>query len=169
MSKIRWLILLLVISWTLNVAFIVTCYLRTCGSPGFPGACPVIPPHLKEDALKFPDNFRDNMRRDVEPLHRELSRLIGQISLSISADTLDTVRVYELSDSLDSVRSELQHRMITNLCRNYDKLPPAARHRLSKRLYGMMENHLRRMPCEREPRKPHSKRFRSNRQEKQDF
>ncbi len=169
MSKTRWLIVVLIVSWTLNVAFFVTIYFRACAAPGFPGPCPVIPPHFKEDGFKFPDDFRNNMRKEVEPLHRELSRLIGQISLSISADTLDTVAVYELSDSLNSVRSELQNRMISNLCRNHDKLPPEARHRLSKRLYGMMENHLQRMPGKREHRKPHSKRFRPQKQEKQDF
>ena len=169
MSKTRWLIIFLVISWTLNVAFLVTVYFRACAAPGFPGPCPVIPPPSKVDALRFPDNFRDNMRREAEPMHRELSRLIGQISLEFSADTLDTVKVYALSDSLNSIRSDLQQTLIANLCRNQDKLPPEARQRLSKHLYGMMENHLQRMPCDRDSRRPHSKRFRPDRKEKQNF
>ena len=169
MSKTRWLIIILVISWTLNVAFIVTICLRTCATTVFKAQCSAIPSHLKEDTFKFPDNFRDNMRKEAEPLHKELSRLIGQISLTISADTLDTVAVYELSDSLNSVRSELQQKLISNICRNHDKLPPEARHHLSKHLYGMMENHLQRMPFDRDSKRPHSKRFKPDRKEKQNF
>ncbi|MCF7810114.1 hypothetical protein K9N50_03905 [bacterium] len=169
MSKTRWLIIILVISWTLNVAFFVTVYFRACAAPRFPVPCPVIPSPLKDDRFRFPDNFRDNMREEAEPMHRELSRLIGQISLEFSADTLDTVRVYALSDSLNSIRSDLQRTLIANLCRNHGNIPPEVRQRLSKRLYGMMENHLQRMPCDRDSRRHYSKHFKPNKQEKQNF
>ena len=69
----------------------------------------------------------------------EFERLMLELSSELSADTLDTVRFALLSDSLQSVRSELQERLMDHLRQVHDELPAEGRHRLSRRMRNMID------------------------------
>jgi hypothetical protein len=140
LNKTRWLSALLIASWILNVAFLVAYFSKNtlpCGafiSDKPPdarerGPFPGMPPHLRE---KF--------HQDVEPLHEEYQKLILELSAEMTTDTLDTVRLASLSDSLQDVRGRLQIKLMDHLKQLHRELPPEGRQHLARRLQRMMED-----------------------------
>jgi hypothetical protein len=141
MNKTRWLSALLIASWTLNVALIVAYVSKNA----YPIGARVgdMPPAMRERD-RFPDmpeHLRRSFFNETAPLHDEFQRLVLELSSELIADTLDSVRFSQLSDSLQTIRSELQSRLMHHLCQVHDVLPPEGRRRLAHRLKGMMEGH----------------------------
>ena len=139
MNKTRWLSALLIASWTLNVALIVAYFSRDI----YPiGARVMDPQQISRERIPFPGmppHLRETFHRKASPLHDEFERLMFELSSELSADTLDTVRFAQLSDSLQNVRSELQARLMDHLRQVHDELPPEGRHRLARRMRNMMD------------------------------
>lgn len=146
MNKTRWLAMFLIASWTLNVALLVAYYMKTDYPPGafreFQRHQPMAHKHLNG----IPRDMKRTFRADVEPLHQELARLVGDISTVFSAEELDTVLLGELNDSLNAVRGEIQHNLMMHLCRLHEVLPPEARDRLSRRMCRDIAGHMPGVP-----------------------
>ena len=143
MNRNRWLMILLLVSWTLNVAFVVAYFTRSNRA--------FVPPFPDRKWSKrfdgpppgFSQQMRDEFHAELAPLHQERARLMAEISLLLELPELDTMQLSVLSDSLNEIRGELQRRLISHLGRIHDELPPPARQHLSKRIFGMMDGKMR--------------------------
>ncbi|MDP8239716.1 MAG: hypothetical protein P9X24_11555 [Candidatus Hatepunaea meridiana] len=142
MNKTRWLALLLLASWTLNVAIVVAYFLKTSYPPGVqftdtPGLVKRVPP-----MPGIPKRMKAEFHAEAKPMHIKYARLIGELSLILEADELDTAQLYALGDSLIAVRSELQRKLIKHLGCLQQELPPEGRRRLSRHIFKMMDGHM---------------------------
>ena len=139
MNKTRWLSALLIASWTLNVAFLVAYFSRDV----LPGGAFV--PDKSRDALErgpfpgVPPHLRERFHEEASPLHEEYQKLILELSTELISDTLDTVRLASLNDSLQDVRGRLQMKLMDHLRQLHRELPPEGRLRLAHRLQRMMD------------------------------
>jgi len=111
----RWLIIALVISWTLNVALGVALVMRSVGHRigeeveerlnGMP--LPPLPP--------FPDRAMEQFRHKADPFHNEVHQLVQEMREIYCQDQLDTLRFRQIVDSLAQVRGNLQRSILMEL------------------------------------------------------
>jgi len=141
--------ILLVVSWTLNVALGVTLYYSSRISDAPRAPFWRHPPPLEAGMAPppgLPPEFRDNLRRDIEPLMEEQHRFSQQVYAVMTADTLDTMRLALLADSLGEMRCQIQQRMISQMAGLHSKLSPEQRQKICSRMIGRFdgEGHKRR-------------------------
>jgi len=148
---------LLLISWTLNVALgVALIYSKKSphfgrppfgerfGPPG-EGIAPT-PPGI-------PREFRETMRREIEPLMEEQHCMAEELYATLVSDTLDTTRLGILADSLGELRCQIQKTMISQMAGLHGKLSHEQRARICSRMIGRIdgEEHDRRFR-HRDPR-----------------
>ncbi len=140
MNRTRWLIVLLIVSWTLNVALAVALYLKSgyrtddllrVGDAGPPVVRTAPPPPFGPMGPDF--------RRDITPLKGTRGRLFSELAGSFNKDELDTSRILLISDSLNEIRGQMQRCFVRHLARMHDDLPPEARHRLAQMIMHRLE------------------------------
>ncbi|NQT34332.1 hypothetical protein HQ587_04010 [bacterium] len=164
MKKTRWLAILLLISWTLNVALVVAYFVRSNSDsaagfsdlPRFSG--------LRDPVPGIPPDMQVEFQAETAPLHRLRARLMQEISTTLAADELDSIRLICLGDSLNTVRCDLQRKLFTHLGRLHADLPPEARQRLSGRMCRMLDD--RRPGADRHKDRMSGRRFKSDRRGK---
>jgi len=153
MNRTRWLSLLLVVSWTLNVAFGVVFFIYHHRERRHPSAdmldgMPPCPPGLG----MFPPGERDEIRAAMGPLAFEQRRISEELMETICDSTLDSQKVNSLNDSLGHIRYRMQEAMVHNVCRMHGRLPPEDYKQLCRRMIGKFE-HGRPGSREREERR----------------
>lgn len=134
----RWLAVLLLASWTLNVALVVALFLRNDGIPDriWPGNIP--PPHMMHDGPPpFAEHF-ESLRDEMSPIVRLRSRIADKMASAFEADVLDTALIRSLGDSLVVYHARLQDRFIQHLYELHSDLSPEMRKRLSRRIAKRM-------------------------------
>ncbi len=139
MNKTRWLAILLLVSWTLNIALVVAYFVRSTSytAAGFSDQPRL--PRLHSSLPDLPPDMQVEFHAETAPLHRLRARLMQEISTTLAADELDSVRLICLGDSLNTVRGDLQRKLFTHLGRLHADLPPEARQRLSLRMCRMLD------------------------------
>ena len=140
MNRNRWLMALLLVSWTLNVALAVVLYLKSTHPPGgswrlgreeapIARITPPLPPG--PPGVDF--------RREIAPLLESRERLGIELAAAFDAGELDTSRIFLISDSLNIIKGRMQRQFIGHLCRMHGELPPEARHRMAQRMMSRLE------------------------------
>ncbi len=131
---------LLLISWTLNVALGVALYYSN-DHPPFPR--PPFAPRaegMTPGTPGIPDEFRETLRRGVEPLMDEQHCIARDLYAALIADSLDTTRLRVLSDSLSLMRGQIQKTMISRASEYHGQLSLAERERIYSRMIGRMDH-----------------------------
>jgi len=136
MSRVKWLGVLLLVSWTLNVALGVALYFRSRDPrppfhAGIPGEAP--PP-----IGLFPPEERDRVRGAMKPLVREQRRMAEELFCALTADSLDTTLVRVYSDSIGRLRCRMQDLMIDHALAAHGRFPREDREELCRRMIGKL-------------------------------
>lgn len=140
MNKTRWLAILLLISWTINVALVVAYFVRSTSDTATGFSDMPRFPRMRSPLPDLPPDMQAEFQAETAPLHRLRARLMRDISTTIAADELDSVRLICLGDSLNTVRGDLQRKLFTHLGRLHADLPPEARQCLSRRMCMMLDD-----------------------------
>lgn len=144
MSRPRLLALLLLISWTLNVALVVALFSRH-REPRFPfpmgggprGMMSGAPP-APLGGLLPPEEF-EAMRMGAAPLFAEQRRLGRELFAELTGDQLDSARVRRISDSLGAVRCRMQDMMVSRIAGLHDRLTSEQREAICGRMMWQLE------------------------------
>jgi len=141
LSRPRLVGILLLVSWALNVALIVALFYlyRSPRIPPFPfasGGIPLEGPPIP--GMPFPPEAREEFRQGARPLVGEQRELARSLYECLTADTLDTVRVRCLSDSLGRIRCRMQDMMIARMAGLHDQLTPDQREMIYSRMAGKL-------------------------------
>ena len=139
MNKTRWLVVLLLTSWTLNVALMVALYLKTqYPAGGFwtdSPAAALVPMPFSDEPPCPPMMMDDNGQRDrLYQFHAQRQQLMMAMAGEFAKDSLDSARINAIADSLEQLRRQMQELQIEHLTRMHDKLPPSARRELVPRV-----------------------------------
>ena len=164
MNKTRWLAILLLISWTLNVALVVAYFVRSTSDTAAGFSDPPRFPRLHSSLPDLPPDMQAEFHAETAPLHRLRARLMQEISTTLAADELDSVRLICLGDSLNTIRGDLQRKLFIHLGRLHVDLPPEARQHLSSRMRRMLDD--RRPGADRPKDGMSDRRFKSDRRGK---
>ncbi|MDP8228327.1 MAG: hypothetical protein P9M15_02605 [Candidatus Electryoneaceae bacterium] len=146
MNQTRWLIVVLIVSWTLNVALGVALYLRstegyrTCEmnererfAPGQP------PPQDPQALMSLRRQFGQRFQERTTPIRQDYRQLMISFSEMFSEDSLDTLNLFQLVDSIAIIRGELLKELITSLTNIHPDLTMNERRRLCRQIAGQME------------------------------
>lgn len=140
MNKTRWLAILLLVSWTLNVALVVAYFVRSTSDTAVSFSDQSRFPRLRSSLPDLSPDMQAGFQAETAPLHRLRARLMQEISTTLAADKLDSVRLICLGDSLNTVRGDLQRKLFIHLGRLHADLPPEARQCLSRRMCRMLDD-----------------------------
>ena len=142
MSRNRLMGVLLLTSWTLNVALGVALYYQShaphFGPPPFGNRQSKIRNQKSEISNPFPPEERELLRAGAGPLIGEQRRLARELFGTLTADTLDTSRVRRLSDSLGDVRCRMQGLVIDRVAAMHGRLTPEERENICARMVGRL-------------------------------
>jgi len=142
MNRTRWLAVLLVASWTLNVALGVALIYNRCDRrpPPF-GPFGMRGPEMPPPPLScIPPEGRQLMRAMMAPMAEDQQRLSEELMFALSSDSLDTTLVMSYSDSLGKVKHQMQEMMVRHISSLHDQMPPEKRRELCKRMIGRFEH-----------------------------
>lgn len=130
---------LLIISWTLNVALGVALFYSK--QPHFPPP-PFGPPDemVSDGPPEIPMEFRETLRKGIEPLMEEQRCIARELFHTLAADTLDTTRLQILSDSLSQMRCQIQKTMISQVSELHGKLSPEQRNKIYAKMMGRIHH-----------------------------
>ena len=137
MNRNRWLIALLLLSWTLNVALVVALltrrdFLPAPPPPPFAESAPPGKPHWEPDETFLATAKPLQMRR------HDLMCLMGEL---FASDTLDSARIRRIGDSLETVRSELQRSFTDQMMRRHQRLSPEERQEFHRMMTARGDSH----------------------------
>lgn len=140
-KRLRILVALLIASWTLNVALGMALYMRSHYPIGafFPG----IFSKSRFDRPRFEDRFpggRERFREEIGPFIECRRDLMISLSNEFAQDTLDTVRIHALSDSLDRLMLGVKGKALEHLIQMHAVMPPLERRQVLPRMlrhFGM--------------------------------
>ncbi|MBM3328791.1 MAG: periplasmic heavy metal sensor [Calditrichaeota bacterium] len=134
MTPKRWLVVLLIVSWTLNVALGVAIFMAVSHHHPHPG----MPPGAWPGRMHWPDppgrQLRDDLHRELSPLGSEQRRLSSLLVDLLSDEQLDTARVRAVSESLATLRSSMQERFHGRLVEWRETIPPEDRRLIFRKL-----------------------------------
>jgi len=142
MTRNRWLAVLLIGSWTLNVALIVALFYSRCDRqpPRFPPFGIGGPGGPPPPASCIPPEGRRMMKAAMAPFAEDQQRLSEELMLALTSDSLDTIRVMRYSDSLADVKVRMQAMMVRHITSLHGQMPPEERRELCKRMIGRFEH-----------------------------
>lgn len=133
MKTNRWLIVIILISWTLNVGFGVAFFLKNKYPEGAFFPTPP-PPPSGEMIGEFGGKMHHDFREIIMPMKQEQNMLIMDLVQLMSEDTLDSARIKTLSDTLAGLNGQIQQKQIEFLIKMHDQLPPPHRRELVARM-----------------------------------
>ncbi len=154
MNRTKWLVAILLASWTLNVALGVALYLRTRYPAGgywspvpaaFDRGVPPFAPGRMPGKLMMDEDLRGRM----DSLRGEFRGLVVELANTLAEDELDSGRVISLSDSLDRLRRMMQVVQVEYLTRLHGRVPPQARRELVARIMRRFGTHCPGQPMGR--------------------
>lgn len=139
MNTTRWLVAFLLASWTLNVALAVALYLKTSYPAGGYWSHPSPTVQTGNSPMNHFDLFRGKpidkeLRSKFQAFREREHSVMIEIGNTLSEDILDTARIQVLSDSIDSIRSEMHKLHIQFLTQMHDRIPPGTRREIVPRL-----------------------------------
>ena len=129
---------MLIASWTLNVAFGVALFLKSKYPQGgyrSDGSIAEQIPFQKERNKRFGG---PEFQKEFAPLRKERSRLMLELAESIASNELDSLRIGEISDSLDVLNGKIQDFQIHRMMRMHENLPPNSRRQIVPRMLKRM-------------------------------
>jgi len=143
MNRTRWLAVLLLVSWTINIALGVALYYRS--RMPFPPLIGIRPrdPAAPPPFAFLPDDERQAAREAMTPLFQEQRRLSLELIEALSEDALDTALVMRCSDSLGKVRWKMQDMMVRRASALHGRLEPDQRRDLCCRMIGKFDHERR--------------------------
>lgn len=169
MNTTRWLVAVLLASWTLNVALGVALYLKTKYPAGgywsepVPAFQPGMSPMERFSALpRMPVN--EELRGKFQSYRENERRLMIEVGNILSEDVLDTARIRVLSDSIDDIRSEMHQLHIQFLTQMHDCVPPEVRREIVPRLMNRIGHPDMRMESRHRRYHDQGRRFRDSNQ-----
>jgi hypothetical protein len=135
------MIVLLIVSWTLNIALGTALFLgwsRACkdrrdrvgrfeGMP--PPPCPVLP-----------DFARDKIRQQAIPMHKLHKELMSEMHNLYCKEQLDTVRFQQLVDTMAVMKGQIERSVLSELARIHPTLTPEQRQRFFPRSMERMSH-----------------------------
>jgi hypothetical protein len=138
-TRHRWLIVLLLVSWTLNVALGVALYHKSRDLR-------FLFHHDKEEGTPpppplgiFPPDDREAVRAVIAPMVAEQHRLSEELLDMLLQNQFDSTQVKLLSDSIGQVRLKMQSNMMSHIMAMHDRIPPDKREDLLRRMIGHLE------------------------------
>jgi len=132
LNRQRWMIALLIVSWTLNVMFGVTLYLKSQYPKGGywmssdPDKQPAAPMFLKK---RWGSRLRDHVR----PFRIEQHDLMKSLMETFAEDSLDKEKMVGLADSLAAIKGKLQRQFIVDMIDIHPHLTPYERRQVFAR------------------------------------
>ena len=130
----RWLMALLLASWTLNVMLGVAYYLKSHYPVGGYWMSESLRPHEAAPHDTQFERAREEFRERIEPTIDQRRHLLRQMVHVFMADKIDSVELNHLSDSLDIIKSKFQRMQLLHLREMHGRIPPEKRHRMARRL-----------------------------------
>lgn len=152
MSRTRILVMLILTSWTLNVALGVALFLKTqypsgsYWSENTSGHSNFQRPPFKDQHGLSEEEFTEfrGEKQELEELRR---MYLVDLAETFAVDQLDTVKLNAYADSIGIISMQLHKQQIHHMIRVHDKLPPHARRELGPRMMKRMNHsprHFRR-------------------------
>jgi len=136
--------MLLIASWTLNVALGVAFILKTRYPQGF---YPSQSRHAIEDPPHPPPSFDEEFdqsirqfRSEIRESNQERRGYLVDLAEAFADNEIDTAIVRAIADSIESISSTIHHRQIQHLVKMHDKIPPHARRELVPRMLKRMDH-----------------------------
>jgi hypothetical protein len=138
MSRTKVLAILLLISWTLNVALGVSLYYQRHSRSPHLNADRFAPPGFPPEMPPFPPDELEALRSGAGPLMHEQKRLAAELFAVLTADSLDSLELEKISDSLGEVRCRMQSVMIDKVAQLHDRMTPEQREKICRKMMGRM-------------------------------
>lgn len=141
----RWLIILLVLSWTLNVALAVALYYQSrrprggLGGESYPYHPYFSPPWMGERrGMKGPrEGFLMREGKEIlEPLYQAQHQWVRRFAQCVSQPDIDSATYFQLADSLLSLRAEIHRQMIRLLWKKRGEIPPERWRQMARIIEG---------------------------------
>jgi|GEM_PF-2247583 len=130
----RWLIALLLASWTLNVMLGVAYYLKSHYPIGGDWMSESLRPHEAPPHDEQFEHARREFRDKIAPTVDKRRHILQQMAQVFMAEEIDSVELNKLSDSLEFFNSRFQHDQLSHLREMHGKIPAKRRHRMARRL-----------------------------------
>lgn len=150
MLKPTWLIVALLLSWSLNVALGVALFLKTKFPQGAQMTELHQPPPIGRGIMwemQGPPHHREHMQ-EMSALRSENRRLMLELAEEWSKEFPDSIHIKSLADSLEKVNITIHRNHIRWMSENHSQIPSEVRRELSPR----MMNRLKEQGMNREPR-----------------
>jgi hypothetical protein len=136
MNRERWLAVMLLASWTLNVTLVVAWFMRQTYPAG------IFPPERAPGAYA-PRDFPPppgwpgpGKPEEAAEMHRTRMDLMSDLAAAFDEESLDTARIRRISDSLWSIRSEMQRRFVSQMIQSQASMSPEDRRQYCRWMMG---------------------------------